>query len=482
MKVLMFGWEFPPHISGGLGTASYGLTKSLSAIEDVEIIFVVPKLYGDEDSEVADLIGAGNISVKQYKHLFSDSWIENNHLLKETASKEKTDTKHINGLHSIDFIEVKSKLQPYMSIEEFETFLKENKLENTSIKIDEHGKLYYEINGEIKEFYFTKDTISLQINEEGKFEFSGKYGPNLIEEVYNYAKVAAVIAKENTFDIIHAHDWLANAAGIAAKEISGKPLVIHVHATEYDRGGADRIDSRVFALEQAGMKAADKIITVSNLTKETVVKHYGIDVNKVQTIYNAVEPQEAEKINYTKNVKEKLVTFLGRITYQKGPAYFINAAKKVLLKTDNVRFVMAGNGDMFKEMIRYAAKLGIADKFHFTDFLKGDEVTKMFAISDVYVMPSVSEPFGISPLEAMRSNVPVIISKQSGVAEVIQNAVKIDYWDEDALADAIYGLIKYDGLSKMFIKQSKKEVDNMKWDKPAKELKAVYDSILNKLI
>jgi len=346
-----------------------------------------------------------------------------------------------------------------------------------SIKIDDEGKLYYEKDGGVKEINFREDEQD-EINEDGKYYFSGKYGPNLLSEVYNYARVAAIIAKENDFDIIHAHDWLANAAGIAAKEVSGKPLVIHVHATEFDRGGADRIDTRVFELEKAGMENADTIITVSNLTKNTVVNQYGINPEKVQTVYNAVEPQEAEKIVYKKNVKEKVVTFLGRITYQKGPAYFINAAKKVLDKTDNVRFVMAGNGDMFQQMIRYASQLGITNKFHFTDFLKGDEVTKMFAISDVYVMPSISEPFGISPLEAMRSNVPVIISKQSGVAEVLKNAVKLDYWDEDALADAIYGLIKYNGLSKMFIKESKIEVESMKWDKPAKEVKEIYDKLV----
>ena len=478
MKVLMFGWEFPPHISGGLGTASYGLTKSLSAIDDLEILFVVPKLYGDEDEDVAKLIGAGNISVKQYKKNITNSWEESVNFTKgEKKILSNLKLSQLPNLKSIEFIEVKSKLQPYLSPEEFDLFLKEHKILDKKIKIDKEGKLYYEKDGEIKEINFSKTEEEI-FTEDGKYIFSGGYGSNLLQEVYNYAKVAAIIAQENTFDLIHGHDWLANAAGIAAKKVSGKPLVIHVHATEYDRGGEERVDSRVFALEKAGMQAADKIITVSNLTKDIIIKYYGADESKIQTVYNAVEPQEAEKNIYKKNVAEKLVTFLGRITYQKGPAYFVNAAKKVLDKTNDVRFVMAGNGDMYQEMIRYAAELGITDKFHFTDFLKGDEVTKMFAISDVYVMPSVSEPFGISPLEAMRSNVPVIISKQSGVAEVIKNAIKIDYWDEDALADAIYGLIKYDGMSKMFIQESKKEVDSMKWDKPAREVKQIYDSLI----
>ncbi|MCF6184064.1 MAG: glycosyltransferase [Bacteroidales bacterium] len=476
MRVLMFGWEFPPHISGGLGTACYGLTKSLSTFDDIEILFVVPKLYGDEDNKVAELINAGNITVKQHKISFKD--IINNKETYFNSTHYTNKTNKVNKLlKNIEYIEVKSKLQPYLSQEEFDLFLKEKKLEGTNLKIDKTGKLYYEKNGIIKEIELA-ETEELYSEEEKRYKFTGKYGPALLEEVYYYAQVAKIIARENDFDIIHAHDWLTNAAGIAAKEVSGKPLVIHVHATEFDRGGFDRTDSRVYALEKAGMDAADKILTVSNLTRNTVIGQYGINPKKVKTVYNAVEPQKAEKIVYTKNIKDKIVTFLGRITYQKGPAYFIDAARKVLQKTKGVRFVMAGNGDMFQQMIRYAAELGITDKFYFTDFLKGDEVTKMFSISDVYVMPSVSEPFGISPLEAMRSNVPVIISKQSGVAEVLKNAVKIDYWDEDALADAIYGIIKYDGLSKMFIKHSKKEVDEMKWDKPAKEVREIYQSLL----
>ncbi len=472
----MFGWEFPPHISGGLGTACYGLTKSLSEFEDIEILFVVPKLYGDEDKSVANLINAGDITVKQKKtHI--RKLFKKEEYNSENVDYSYEEKRYKKIFRDIEFIEVKSKLQPYLSEEEFNKFLKEKRIESTNLKIDKTGKFFYEKNGVIKEIKF-EDTEEIFTETEGKYNFSGKYGNNLLQEVYYYAQVAAVIAKENDFDIIHAHDWLTNAAGIAAKEISGKPLVIHVHATEFDRGGYDRTDSRVYALEKAGMEAADKIITVSNLTKNTVINQYGINPEKVQTVYNAVEPQETEKEVYTKNVKEKTVTFLGRITYQKGPAYFINAAYKVLQKTDDVRFVMAGNGDMFHEMIRYAAKLGISDKFHFTDFLKGDDVNRMFSISDVYVMPSVSEPFGISPLEAMRANVPVIISKQSGVAEVIKNAVKIDYWDEDAMADAIYAIIKYDGLSKMFVKESKKEVDEMKWDKPAREVREIYKSLL----
>ncbi len=471
----MFGWEFPPHISGGLGTACYGLTKGLSSIDDLEILFVVPKLYGDEDDNVAELLGAGDIYVKQTKINYNEFWTD---IKKYKKSDFENKNKDIDILKEISFIEVKSRLQPYLSPEQFDKFLNDKNLENTDIKIGKDGRFYYEKDGKLIEikhrFYESDETL-----EPGKFNFSGKYGVNLMQEVANYAKVASVIASENDFDIIHAHDWLTYAAGVAAQKVSGKPLVVHVHATEFDRGGEHNINSEVFALEKAGMSNADKIITVSNLTKDTVVNRYEINPLKITTVYNAVEPQEAEKKEFKKNIDEKIVTFLGRITYQKGPAYFVRAAKKVLDKVDNVRFVMAGSGDMFREMIKYAAELKITDKFHFTDFLKGDDVTRMFSISDVYVMPSISEPFGISPLEAMRSNVPVIISKQSGVAEVLKNAVKVDYWDDDAIADAIYALIKYEGLSKMFKKEAKPEVDSLKWEKAAKEVMSVYKTALN---
>ncbi len=227
------------------------------------------------------------------------------------------------------------------------------------------------------------------------------------------------------------------------------------------------------------MDAADKIITFSNLTHRSVIEKYGIDPSKVVTVYNAVEPlKEALPLSKESNLPEKIVTFLGRITLQKGPEYFIEAADMVLKKMKNVRFVMAGSGDMMKKMVNLAASKKIMDKFHFTGFLKGDDVFKMLQMSDVYIMPSVSEPFGISPLEAMQSNVPVIISNQSGVAEILTYAVKVDYWDIEAMADAIYGLLNYKGAHEFFKQYGREEVENLKWENSAQNVKEVYDSVL----
>ena len=312
-----------------------------------------------------------------------------------------------------------------------------------------------------------------------RYPFSGKYGANLMEEVARYAVVAAQVAREleGQFDVIHAHDWLTYYAGIAAKRVSDKPLVVHMHATEFDRSG-ENINTQVYAIERAGMEAADRVISVSNLTRNIVVSRYGIPAEKVVTVHNAVRFAEHASAVPERGVKDKIVTFLGRITYQKGPDYFVEAAAKVLKRLPDVRFVMAGSGDMMNHVIRRVARLGIADRFHFTGFLRGEDVHKMFQLSDVYVMPSVSEPFGISPLEAMRSNVPVIISKQSGVAEVLDYAVKVDYWDVDALADAIYALVKYPALGQMFASKGLEEVTNLKWNDAAAKIKTVYEAAI----
>jgi len=422
----MFGWEFPPHITGGLGTACYGLVKGL-AKNNVEVIFVVPKAYGDEEADIVKIVDASDIEINQDTLSMEDFW------------------------KKITFMEVGSNLIPYVSPEEFLKISSENILEKTEIN---------------------------QTIFRSKYKFTGEYGKDLLEEVSRYALVAGALALNNNFDVIHAHDWLTYPAGIAAKSVSGKPLVIHVHATEFDRSG-ENINQNVYDIERKGMLAADRIITVSNYTKNIVVSRYGIDESKIFTVHNAVEFDKDlhENSHWRKTVPEKVVTFLGRVTFQKGPDYFVEAANLVLSKYKNVRFVMAGSGDMLNRIVKRVAELQISDRFHFTGFLKGDDVNRMFMQSDVYVMPSVSEPFGISPLEAMRAHVPVIISKQSGVAEVLKHALKIDFWDIDAMADAMYGLLNYNGLSNMFRRLGQEEVLGLKWENAAKQINEIYHSV-----
>ena len=429
----MFGWEFPPHIAGGLGTACYGMTRGL-ARNDVEVTFVMPHASGDEDQRFVRVVNASDVEAVY------------------GGVGEGVD----DLMNKISFIRIDSNMVPYISPEDYKSYH------------DEYAKTG-------RKSWQTSDVWTQ------RYTFSGKYGANLLEEVARYAMVAAQVARdlEGQFDVIHAHDWLTYFAGIAAKRVSGKPLVVHMHATEYDRSG-ENINTQTYSIERAGMHAADRVIAVSNLTRKIVIEKYGVPAEKVFTVHNAVRfAENSEDHAPERGVDDKIVTFLGRITYQKGPDYFVEAAAKVLAKVPNVRFVMAGSGDMMNHVIRRVARLGIADRFHFTGFLRGEDVHKMFQLSDVYIMPSVSEPFGISPLEAMRSNVPSIISKQSGVAEVLDYAVKVDYWDVDAMADAIYGLIKYPALSSMFAKKGLEEVTGLKWNNAAAKIKKIYQDAID---
>ena len=424
MKVLMFGWEYPPNISGGLGTACYGLTKGLTSLDCIDLTFIVPRVYGNEDKTGIKLIGAGDVILSK-KLLLKQRSLE---MRKSLTSYQK--------------------VSAYVTPSEYKNQLETQK--RTDIK-------------------------NVKTPSNGKLEFGGKYGSSLFDEISRYALVASEIARNESHNISHAHDWLTYPAGIAAKEVTGNPLIVHVHSTEYDRSG-ENPNVSVCEVERKGMEIADKVITVSDLTRNIVIRKYKIDPSKIITVHNAVDFAAgipAAKL-HKKRPNDKIVTFLGRITKQKGPEYFVKAAYKVLQKMDNVRFVMAGSGDMMEDMIRSVARLHIADRFHFTGFLKGDDVSGMFEMSDLYVMPSVSEPFGISTLEAIQNNVPVIISKQSGVSEVITHAIKVDFWDIDQMADAIYGILNYPSLRQYLLKNSFKEVNNLRWIKVAERVKEIY--------
>ena len=424
MKVLMFGWEFPPHISGGLGTACFRMTEALVK-QNAEILFVVPHRFEDEKENGSRIIGANEVKF----NIFSP-------VLKKFCK-------------NISFIEVDSQLIPYVGQRD-----------------------YYNITNHTYQHQSVTDSHSLFRS----FDFSGGYGENLLDEVDKYALVASQIAKDYDFDVIHAHDWLTYRAGIVAKQVSGKPLGIHVHATEFDRSG-ENVNQVVYDIEREGMTAADHIITVSNYTKRIVVNRYGQPLDKITTVYNGIEEQDANVRKIPNPFGKKIVTFLGRVTFQKGPDYFIEAAEKVIKKDKNIIFVLAGSGDMLNRMIALVGKKRISENFFFTGFLRGKDVERMFRMSDVYVMPSVSEPFGISPLEAMREGVPSIISKQSGVAEVVSYAIKVDFWDIDAMADAIYSLTHYPAISNMITKNASAELHKINWDKAARELIEVYNNV-----
>ncbi len=413
MKALMFGWEFPPHILGGLGTASYGLTKGMWECGDMDITFVIPKPFGDEDKTFAHIIGASQVPI---------AWRDVNR----------------------DYVEQRI-----------------GRLMDPDLYFRLRDHIYADFN-------------YMRTNDLGALEFSGRYPDNLLEEINNYSIVAGVVARTLDFDIIHSHDWLTYPAGIHAKQVTGKPMVIHVHATEFDRSRG-KPNPTVFGIEKDGMNHADHIITVSNHTRDIVINNYGVDPAKVTTVHNAVTPLTDEQKDVPEHKsKDKVITFLGRITMQKGPEYFVEAAAKVLKNNHNVRFVMAGSGDMMDNMIQLAAERGIADRFHFPGFQRGSQVYEMLKASDVYVMPSVSEPFGISPLEAMQMGCPSIISKQSGCAEILDNVIKTDYWDIDAMADAMNSIITYPAMYEQLRQDGLEEVNKITWDKAGQKVIDIY--------
>lgn len=424
----MFGWEFPPHISGGLGTACQGITTGLAA-NDVKVLFVVPKAYGNEPTEKIKLVSASAIAVPAPGRL----------------------TQKVQ--EALTFFEVNCPVVPYLSPEAFAA----------------HSEPPHSVTSTTEE----TDTPVM------RYAFRGGYGKDLMKEVWQYALTASAIAEQHDFDIVHAHDWLSFPAGIMAKEASGKPLVVHVHATEFDRSG-ENINMQVYETERQGMLKADQVIAVSELTRQTIIHRYHIPATKVITIHNAVAPAtNGTTAAGTRTFPEKTVSFIGRVTYQKGPAFFIEAAAKILRQDKDFRFIMAGSGDLLQAMIAHAARLRISSHFHFTGFLKGAALDRVLSESDVYVMPSISEPFGISPLEAIRAGVPVIVSRQSGVQEVLQYALKVDGWDTDAMANAIYALARYKGLSSMLRRESAREVAALRWETQGALIKDLYKDVIS---
>jgi glycosyltransferase involved in cell wall biosynthesis len=416
MRVLMFGWEFPPAISGGLGTACFGITRGLTELGQ-EVIFVLPRIKDKINHARMKFLAAEEYPFSEWGEATSFGAVWEN--LKVRI--------------------VDSALRSYMNEKQYQSLL---------TKGDHKGASH--------------------------FAMSGTYGPNLLAEIWRYGKVAEGIAQQEKFDIIHGHDWTSVLACVRAQKISRKPYVYHAHALEFDRSG-ENINQIVYDMEKYGMETADHVIAVSHYTKENIIRRYGLSPEKITVVHNAVSRGESEVLARTnKKDAEKLVLFLGRITFQKGPDYFVEAASLVLQSMTGVHFAMAGAGDMMPQMIEKVAGLQMGSHFHFTGFLQGQDVERIFAMSDLYVMPSVSEPFGISPLEAMLYDVPVIISRQSGVAEILHHALKVDFWNVRELADKMIALLRHPSLGDEMSARAREELKNIKWEQAAEKIIAVY--------
>jgi glycosyltransferase involved in cell wall biosynthesis len=427
MKVFMLGWEFPPFISGGLGTACYGLTKAMDQL-DIKITFVLPKMVDSRYATHVKLLSP--------------------HCLASAASFKT------RNLTNVTFRAINSPLQPYSTPEAYQKQIEET-LRQKQIHSGKIGLIGQVISG---------------------MDYSG----NMYTEVHRYAAIATELAADEDFDIVHAHDWMTYPAGIAVAAMSRKPLIVHVHSTEFDRSG-EHVNQMIYDIERRGMHAADKVIAVSYLTRNIIISRYGVSGDKVEVVHNGVEHNGGVNWPFEQSVidkDEKIVLFLGRITMQKGPEYFLQAAKKVLDVIDNVKFVMAGSGDMMHRAIEMAAELDIGSKVLFTGFLRGEDVRKIYQMADLFVMPSVSEPFGLVPLEALENDVPVIISKQSGVSEVLRHALKVDFWDVNEIANKVIAVLRYPPLKITLQSHGNFEVRKLRWKDSAEKCARIYDETL----
>ncbi|MFY9308316.1 MAG: glycosyltransferase [Bacteroidia bacterium] len=421
-KVLMLGWEFPPIINGGLGVACHDLSAAMSDLANITM--VIPKSSPGFKMKNMNLIGLNSLDINSVENYFN--------------SNQPLPFK----LHAVP-----ANLNPYY--------------------VDQAGD-------------FTGNSSSLHSlgNEKpGAFTLDQLYGSDIITKVEQYATITAGMAREMDFDVIHAHDWMTMLAGIKIKEQTGKPLVMHIHSLEIDRGG-ENSKGWVYQLEKKGMEYADLLMPVSHFTAGNIQKHYGIDKSKMAVIHNGSKTVEAFRSK--RKFKEKTVLFVGRLTRQKGPEKFLDIASKVLEKDRNVRFIMAGSGDYFKSLLESSSYKNIGNRFHMAGFLNQQKLNYLFSISDVYCMPSVSEPFGLSAVEAAQFKIPCVISKQSGVAEVLNGSLKFDFWDTDKAAGCVLNLLNDKVLRAKVVEDASSNLHNISWEIAAKKIVDAYST--NKLI
>jgi glycosyltransferase involved in cell wall biosynthesis len=421
-KVLMLGWEFPPIINGGLGVACHDLSAAMSDLANITM--VIPKSSPGFKMKNMNLIGLNSLDINSVENYFN--------------SNQPLPFK----LHSVP-----ANLNPYY--------------------VDQAG-----------DYTGSSSSMSARGNEKpGAFTLDQLYGNDIIAKVEEYATITAGMAREMDFDVIHAHDWMTMLAGIKIKQQTGKPLVMHIHSLEVDRGG-ENSKGWVYQLEKKGMEYADLLMPVSHFTAGNIQQHYGIDKSKMAVIHNGSKTVEAFRSK--RKFKEKTVLFVGRLTRQKGPEKFLDIASKVLEKDRNVRFIMAGSGDYFKSLLESSSYKNIGNRFHMAGFLNQQKLNYLFSISDVYCMPSISEPFGLSAVEAAQFKIPCVISKQSGVAEVLNGSLKFDFWDTDKAAGCVLNLLNDKVLRTKVVEDASSNLHNISWEIAAKKIVDAYST--NKLI
>jgi len=462
MHVLMLGWEFPPFITGGLGTACYGLTRAMDQ-RGMRVTFVLPKTITGETAAHVDLVSpaAPTGSPADIQAAFLPRSVGGTG--PSAAAGDAPPPVGQEGFEHLRFLRVESELtHPYQ----------------TSAGEGPVGE--WAGGGTLRRRGAGAEALQ---GPGGVFPpppVGPEYGGDLIDQVERYAYFCLHAAQNLHFDVIHAHDWMTYPAGLWIARVTGRPLVVHVHSTEFDRSG-EHVNQRVYDVERRGMHGAMRVVCVSQLTRNIVIHRYGVPADHVEVVYNGVEIDQASAGISAIRSKDKIVLYFGRITFQKGPEYFLRAAKRVLEQMEDVKFVVAGSGDMGRHMIEMAAHMGIGHKVLFTGFLRGDDISRVFGLADLYVMPSISEPFGIAPLEAISHDVPVIISKSSGVSEVLSHALKVDFWDVEDMANKVIAVLKHPPLSQTLREHGRMEVRQLTWDGAAKRCDAIYHAVVEEM-
>lgn len=456
MRVLMLGWEFPPHITGGLGTACEGLSRGL-AEEGEQVTFLVPRRFGDEpicpnlEVHAAHEFGRGAAASRR---AFDAE--------PRTGGATPGDLQSTSGLTDSDettirTVPIDSLLRPYDRPGTYEERLRAARLAAGIITGTEP----------------TGPETDADDDREPGFHH---YGKDLYAEVERFAQLCARGSVAIDFDVVHAHDWMTYPAGLAIRARTGKPLVVHVHSIERDRSGPFS-NPDIRAVEGAGIRAADRVIAVSHYTRSCIIEEYGVAPERVDVVHNGItraQRLEQYHIEPTDPPGTRTVLFLGRVTSQKGPEFFVRAAEKVLSRMPHVRFVLAGDGDLLPAMRAEVSRRGLDPAFRFPGFLRGRELERALTLADVYVMPSVSEPFGITPLEAMAYDTPVVVSRQSGVSEVLRHVFKVDYWDVDRMAGQIVALLQHPELRSEMVRMAARELLSLHWHDAARKVASVY--------
>ncbi|MDP7070192.1 MAG: glycosyltransferase [Phycisphaerales bacterium] len=483
MRVFMLGWEFPPFITGGLGTACHGLTRAMDA-QGIGVTFVMPGATDPTAASHVDLLSPDSVASPPPDETqpAPPSADAPTPVSPPRAASAAVDSPPISSpprpegfSREAEFVHLPVHFrQPYDSDSPQEGVAALGVSAEPTPEGEASARQPTDhADSESLHHADADDSCDDLPAGEGTTDYSG----DIMTEVRRFARFARDAARNRSFDVIHAHDWMTYPAGLEVARRTGKPLVVHVHSTEFDRSG-EQVNQQIYDIERRGMHGAMRVITVSRLTRNIVVRRYGVNPDKVTVVYNgvAIDPIAAGARPIGR--REKIVLYFGRITRQKGPEYFIRSAARVLEVEPHVRFIVAGSGDLYRRCIELAAELGIGQHFLFTGFLRGPDIDKVFHMADLFVMPSVSEPFGIAPLEAMGHDVPVLISKSSGASEVLTHALKCDFWDTEAMADKIVAVLRHPPLGQTLRRHGVIDIKRLTWADAATKCGRVYNQVV----